>query len=239
MSKKTETNWLQLLLLIGGIFFAIEFIFIDSGLLFLVAIGAIGLYLGKRSYASTTGKTIFWGGAFFLFIAILSTFSIRFLIVVLIVYFVWNWYQNKEKEKNSLPEIIDITEETIYEDHVIKNNWFGKYHTTGKSFAWQDMNIQSFIGDVVVDLNDTMLPKGESVMVIRHLVGNMEIIVPYDVEVTIHHNVVFGDIDVFDHQEKNAFNRSIQLQTKGYHASPQRVKIYTQMVTGKLEVKRG
>src|SRR5690625_4531716 len=140
MSKNKDVNWLQLLLLIGCILFAIEFIFIDTGLLFLVAIGAIGLYLGKRSFDTTTGKAIFWGGAFFLFLAILSTYSIRFFIMVLLVYFVWNWYQNKEKEKKSIPDAVDITEETLYEDHVIKNEWFGKYHTTNKTFAWQDMN---------------------------------------------------------------------------------------------------
>ncbi|SHM64695.1 cell wall-active antibiotics response protein LiaF [Gracilibacillus kekensis] len=238
MSKKTSSDLLQLLVIIGCALLLIEFIFLDTGLLFLAVLGAFGLYIGKKSFDTTTGKTIFWGGAFFIFLAVINTFVIRFFIFVIIIYFVWNWYQNKEKEKNR-PKFIDVTEETLYEDRVIKNKWFGKYHTTEEAFAWQDLNIQSAVGDVVVDLNNTMLPREESVMVIRHLIGNITIIVPYDVEVTIDHSIVFGDIEVFDHQEKNAFNRTIQLQTKGYQEAPQKIKIYTQLIAGKLEVRRG
>lgn len=167
MSKKAGYDFWQLLLIIAGVFLLIEFIFLDVGLLFLTALGAFGLYIGKRSYQSTTGKTIFWGGgAFFVFIAIINTFAIRFFIFIIIIYFIWNWYQNKGK--NNVSRYIDITEETIYEDRVIKNKWFGKYHTTEEAFAWQDLNIQSAVGDVVIDLNNTMLPREESVMIIRH-----------------------------------------------------------------------
>ncbi|MDX8045087.1 cell wall-active antibiotics response protein LiaF [Gracilibacillus sp. S3-1-1] len=239
MFKKMNNDLLQIILIIGGILLLLEFIFMDTGLLFLIALGAVLIYFGKRSYQSTTGKTFFWGGAFIVFIAIIDTFVIRFLIFAIVIYFVWHWYQQKQKESKPLPKHIDITEETLYEERVIHNKWFGKYHTTQEGFSWQDMNIQSGVGDVFIDLNDTMLPKEESVMVIRQVAGKVVIIVPYDVEVTIDHTVVFGDIQVFDHEEKNAFNRHVQLQSKGYHGSPQRVKIFTQMIAGKLEVRRG
>ncbi|MGN8647967.1 cell wall-active antibiotics response protein LiaF [Gracilibacillus sp. HCP3S3_G5_1] len=239
MLKKANNDLLQIILIIGCVLLLIEFIFMDAGLLFLIALGAVGMYFGRRSFQTTTGKTLFWGGAFIVFIAVINTFIIRFFIFVILFYFIWHWYQQKQKETKPLPKHIDSTEETLYEDRVIQNKWFGKYHTTQKGFSWQDLNIQSAVGDVLIDLNDTMLPKEESVMVIRHLAGKIVIIVPYDIEVTIDHTVVFGDIEAFDHEEKNAFNRHIQLQTKGYHGSPQRVKIFTQMIAGKLEVRRG
>ncbi|UOQ87149.1 cell wall-active antibiotics response protein LiaF [Gracilibacillus salinarum] len=239
MSKKTGYDLMQLLLIIGAVFLLIELIFIDVGLLFLIAIGAVAIYFGRRSFKSTTGKTIFWGGVFFVIIAILQTFAIRFFIFAIIIYLVWQWYQQKQKENQGLPQFIDITEETLYEDQMIQNKWFGKYQTTKNGFSWQDLNIQSGIGDTQVDLNNTMLPNEENVMVIRHFAGKIKVIVPYDVEVTIDHSVIFGDIHAFDHQKKNVFNRHVQLQTKGYRQSRQKVKIYTQMIVGKLEVRRG
>ncbi|WP_163539965.1 cell wall-active antibiotics response protein LiaF [Gracilibacillus sp. YIM 98692] len=239
MLKKSNVDWIQLSIIAVVVVFLIEIIFMDSGLLFLVVLASIALYFGRRSYHKVTGKTIFWGGVFFLFITLIDTFAIRLLLLTVIAYFLWNWYQKKQHPAKQIPPSIDVTEETIQQDQFFQSKWFAQYHTTENAFAWEDMNMQSGIGDVKIDLNNTMLPTGESVIVFRHLFGNVQVIIPYDVEASIHHSVVFGDIYVFDHQERNAFNRTIRLQTKGYHASSQKVKIVTQVVAGKLEVKRG
>ncbi|GAB2542619.1 cell wall-active antibiotics response protein LiaF [Gracilibacillus alcaliphilus] len=239
MFKKGNHDLLQLLLIIGAVFLLLEIIFMDPGLLFLIALGAVGIYLGRKSFHTITGKTIFWGGAFFIFIAVLNTFILRIVIGAAVVYLIWHWYQQRQQETEQKPKYVNAADEVPYEDHVIQNKWFGKYHTTDEGFIWQDLNFQSAVGDVVIDLNDTMLPPEEAVIIIRQLAGKVTIIVPYDVEIILDHTVVFGDIHVFDHSEANAFNRHIQLQTKDYYASDQRVKIFTQMIAGKLEVKRG
>ncbi|WP_130859324.1 cell wall-active antibiotics response protein LiaF [Gracilibacillus phocaeensis] len=239
MSKKNNRDVLQVLIIVGAVFLLFEILFIDPGLLFLIALGAVGIYLGRRSFHTMTGKTIFWGGVVFIFIAALNTYVLRLVIFAVVIYFVWHWYQQRQKEAEPEPKYLNIDEESLYEDRVIQTEWFGKYHTTEQGFVWQDLNFQSAIGDVVIDLNNTMLPDDDAVIVIRQLAGKVTIIVPYDVEIILDHTVLFGDIYAFEHEEKNAFNRHIQVQTKGFEISDQRVRIFTQMIAGKFEVKRG
>ncbi len=88
MSKKPNNDLLKILLTIGCVFLLVEFIFMDAGLLFLIALGAVGMYFGRRSFKSTTGKTLFWGGAFIVFVAVINTFVIRFFIFAIIIYLI-------------------------------------------------------------------------------------------------------------------------------------------------------
>ncbi|WP_277678659.1 cell wall-active antibiotics response protein LiaF [Gracilibacillus dipsosauri] len=238
MVNKTRTDWIHILFIIGCVLFAIEFIFINPGHLFTLLLSGFAIYFGKRSYHKMSGKTIFWGGVFFLFITIIDTFAVRFIILAIIFYIAWSWYKTKKEPKQYHLDS-SLFENVVTEGKVFWNKWFGKYDKSSQPYAWQDMNIQSFVSDISIDLNNTMLPKEESTVIIRQLVGNVRIIVPYDVEVSIDHSVLYGEIQVFEHKESNAFNRNIQMQTDHYHTSSQKVKIYTQVLIGKLEVIRG
>ncbi|KAB8125790.1 cell wall-active antibiotics response protein [Gracilibacillus oryzae] len=236
MSNLGKTDLIRLLIISGCILFAIEFFFIDTGLLFIIALTFIGIYFGRRSYHKSGGKAIFWGAVVCLFIVIINTIAVRFIFLVVIGYIVWKWYQSKPRKEIYIPKFSDDLAEdgTMY-----KSNWFGTFHKGKEPFAWQDLNLQSVISDVTIDLNNTVLPEEESVIVIRQLVGNIEIIVPYDVEVIVEHSVLYGEYMVMNDQEQHAFNRSIYRKTDGYDHAPQKVKIFTQVLVGKLEVKRG
>ena len=56
-------------------------------------------------------------------------------------------------------------------------------------YEWNDVNIQAGIGDTVIDLSYTVLPKGETVIFIRNVMGKVTIMIPYDVEVSVNHSV--------------------------------------------------
>ena len=240
MSKYTEQELLKIALMIGLVLFVIEFIFIEPGSLFLLALAGAGMYIGSRSFESSTGKVFFWGGVFFLFIAVLNTFAIRFFLVSIAIYFGWKWYQgNKQLVHKYIPPATDAEEpKDSFSENVKKEQkeWFGKVELGEHPYNWEDINIQAFVGELVIDLNNTMLPNEGATIVCRHLVGTIRIIVPYDVDVVIDHSMLYGDVQIFEKVECGVFNQKFKYQT---NESPQRVKIYSQMLAGKLEVVRG
>ena len=120
----------------------------------------------------------------------------------------------------------------------MKISFWGSKKTPQGVYEWEDINIQTGIGDTVIDLSYTMLPKGETVIFIRNIIGNMQILVPYEIEVSIHHSCMAGSTHIFDHHEPKVFNQVIHLKTPGYETAEQKVKIFTSLVVGNLEVSR-
>ncbi|GAA0306560.1 lia operon protein LiaF [Gracilibacillus halotolerans] len=238
MSKYTEQEILKMALMIGLVLFVIEFIFLEPGSLFLLALAGAGMFIGWRSFETSTGKVFFWGGVFFLFIAVINTFAIRFFLVSIAIYFGWKWYQgNKQLVHKYIPtsteEPVDSFSEGVKS---VQKEWFGRVEKGEQPYSWEDMNVQAIVGELVIDLNNTMLPSEDAVIVCRHLVGTIRIIVPYDVDIVIDHSVLYGDVQIFEKIEKGVFNRRFNYET---NESPQRIKIYSQMLAGKLEVVRG
>ncbi len=237
MKNKSKSEWIHLIVIIGCILFFIEFIFIETGLLFIVITASIAIYYGRKRYYKTTGKVLFWGGAFFLFITILNTFAVRFLLLVIVIYLFWKWYKRRQEQQG--PIYIPTTKEANRENgKLYGNKWFGSMHQGAHAYVWEDINVQSIVSDITIDLNNTVLPD-EATIIIRQIVGKVTIIVPYEIEVIIDHSVLYGDTVVFDQELQYGFNRNVQMKSEGYDISIQRVRIYTQVWIGKLEVKRG
>ena len=79
------------------------------------------------------------------------------------------------------------------------------------------------------------LPTKENVIVIRKGFGRVRILVPYGVGVMIHHHGFAGQLE-FENQSYTLSNESIQLYSKEYQRTSKRIKIYTTIVAGKIEV---
>ena len=45
-------------------------------------------------------------------------------------------------------------------------------------------------------------PPGESVVIIRGLIGNVELLVPFDAAVSVNHSTLSGKLKVFNHSEE-------------------------------------
>lgn len=242
MGNKRKTDIVHWLFLIAILLLLFELFFNGPGLLFLIAISVGCIYFGRKSMGKTFGKILFWIGVISLIFTVLSTLAFQFLIVVVVIYLFLQWHESKKGPAHFEARFTDkkeaYHEEVINRRPLFKNKWFGQQRTEKKAFEWQDINIQSGVGDTVIDLNYTVLPKEEAVIFIRNIVGNVKILVPYEMEISLNHSVIFGSIQVFDHKETNVWNRVLHLQTSGFDTSQQKVKIFTSMVFGKIEVIR-
>ncbi len=105
-------------------------------------------------------------------------------------------------------------------------------------YEWNDVNIQGGMGDTVIDLSYTVLPKGETTIFIRNVIGKVTILIPYDVEMSVNHSVFYGSVKILDFYESSSVNRQVKVETTNYESADQKVKVFTSMLIGDIEVKR-
>lgn len=150
-------------------------------------------------------------------------------------------YANAKKQPKPVKPKISTEEgdtPLLQKRFLFRNAIFGRFRTPETVYEWHDINIQAGIGDTIIDLTNTVLPKGESVIMIRNLVGNVQIYVPYDLEVQASHSVVAGTFDIFEQVEEKIISANVIYQTPEYGIATQKIKIVTTMFLGNLEVKR-
>lgn len=243
MFKNTKNDYLGWLVIIGVVILLLEILFFNRGLIFSLFIAGVLVYLGRRKAGKKKGKILFIAGIVIFVISVFNMMTFRFLLLAILLHFFIQYLQSKKNPKK-IPLDIQTQETKPNEETVIKveplfeNLLLGQQKTPMGVYEWKDVNIQTGIGDTVIDLSYTMLPKGETVIMIRNIIGNIHILVPYEVDVCIHHSCVVGATIVFGNHEPKIFNQVFQLKTPGYDTSEQKVKIFTSLVVGNLEVSR-
>ncbi|PAV28641.1 hypothetical protein CIL05_15205 [Virgibacillus profundi] len=242
MFKRLNTDTLNWILIIGVILFVIELAFFHGGMIASALFSGILIYVGWKKFNRLWGKIVFWLGVVGAVFAVLNMLAVRFLIIAAIVLFIIN-YSKSKKEAEFIKPTLSIDQEVIIDpvvqvkplfDHKI----FDDQKTEDTAYQWRDVNIHGAFGDRVIDLSNTVLPNDTAVISIRHLVGNIEIYVPYEVEVSIHHSSIFGRAHILGEQNWKLMNQSLFYQTEKYDSALPRVKIITSLLSGDIEVKR-
>jgi lia operon protein LiaF len=112
----------------------------------------------------------------------------------------------------------------------------GDWQLFNQQLEWTDIQLSYGLGDVKIDLTKALIPEGESAIVISGLVGDVDIYVPYDLDLAVAATVVAGNLEVLGHRQ-NGINRQVQLATKGYKTAPRRVKICVSLLIGDVDVR--
>jgi lia operon protein LiaF len=116
-----------------------------------------------------------------------------------------------------------------------KHSLIGNLFLTGSRWELQDMNVWHGIGDVKIDLSRAYIPDGETVIIINGWIGDVDIYVPYDLDISLTASINFGDIDVFGNKQ-GGINRSMTLATSGYPDSSKRVRLVVSLLIGDIDV---
>lgn len=112
----------------------------------------------------------------------------------------------------------------------------GDLHLINHRFELEDINLSSGIGDVKIDLSKAIIPEGESTIAISGLIGDVDIYVPYDLDVAVAGSVTLGDLKVLGHKQ-GGFNRQINMATRGYEQADRKVKISASIFIGDIDVR--
>ncbi|MFT4413834.1 cell wall-active antibiotics response protein LiaF [Fredinandcohnia humi] len=243
MLNQMKADNLNFFILIAIILLIIEISFFNGGVLFSLIISAGCIYLGRKRMPRTSGKIFFWFGWIGLAITVLNMLTIKFLLLAVLVYLLIQFFQSKKNPNYIKPEINPATDRPVQEQLVrrkplLQNLFFGRQGTPEYVYEWNDVNIQAGIGDTIIDLSYTVLPKGEPVVFIKNFIGNVQVFVPYEVDVHVNHSVIVGATTVFENHDPKTFNQNLHYQTEHYDQSEQRIKIITSIGVGNLEVKR-
>jgi lia operon protein LiaF len=243
MIRNIKSDYVNWIIIAGFILLLLEVLFFNGGLIvtFLLSIGCI--YLGKKWKPRVMGKAFFWIGWIWLIITVLNMMTFRYFLCVVLLYIIVQFFQSQKHPKQIKPIILESKTETgsdpfIKREKIFENKFFTSQMTPEHVYEWNDVNIQVGIGNTVIDLSDTVLPKGEAIISIRSLIGNVQVLVPYEVEVHVNHSVMAGTVAIFQDQEQRVVNETIVYETAEYVQAEQKVKLITSVIAGNLEVKR-
>ncbi|WP_042357006.1 cell wall-active antibiotics response protein LiaF [Bacillus rubiinfantis] len=243
MFQNNKNDYLAWLVVFGIVILLLEILFFNKGLIFSLFVAGGMIYLGRKKKKKALGKWLFYGGIIFLVINVFNMMTFKFLLLAIVLH-IFIQFLNTKKQPTTITPDLNKTEEVPREETLIQtkplfeNMFLGQQKTPQGVYEWKDVNIQTGIGDTMIDLSYTMLPRGEAVVFIRNLIGNIQILIPYDVEVEVHHSSIIGKTRVFEHENNQVFNQVFQVKTAGYEGAEQKVKIFTSLIVGNLEVSR-
>lgn len=236
MDKYINTNIAKLLLLAVSIGFIVEIIMFVNPFLILFVVATI--YFGVKLRPHFLGTIILIIGILTALGILLKLKVLKFVFIIIILIFLYYYYykNNNNRTINVETTINDTGSKKSQANPLLQNIFIGNKKLGDQVFELDDINIQTGIGNIVIDLSMTMIPPGETVIVIRGLIGNIQVLVPYDVATTVNHSVLIGKLNTFSEVEEG-FNKNVTYVQKGYGTATRKVKIVTSTIIGDLEVK--
>ncbi|MCK1992066.1 cell wall-active antibiotics response protein [Peribacillus muralis] len=247
MLNKMKTDYMGWIFLIGIVLLFLEISFKGGGLLFALAFSVALIYLGRKYTKRTIGKILFFVGLISLIITVLNMFVFKFFLMAILICLLLLYYQSKKNPDWINPIITNegFEEEQIHKEpllnagYLFQNKLFGHQQTGEHVYEWNSVNVQIGVGDTVIDLSRTILPKGDAVISLRNIVGNITVLIPYGIEIRVHHSVMAGRTRIFENKtESRVFNQIHSFQTEGFDEADHKVHIITSILVGDLEVKR-
>lgn len=104
-------------------------------------------------------------------------------------------------------------------------------------YEWDDINIISFGGDSIIDLGTTLLPEGESVILIRKIFGRTRIIVPHNLGLLLNISLFKGNV-LYEQDIFPLLNDNFRWQSNQYSQNNRRIRIIISSMIGDVEVIR-
>lgn len=100
---------------------------------------------------------------------------------------------------------------------LIQNKVMAAQSTPIESYEWKDIHVQGFIGDILVDTTQTVLPKKTSLISIRQGFGKVQVVVPYEIPVRIFYSTLLGEARFFNGNNQRIINGTVHAED-GYPA---------------------
>lgn len=183
----------------------VEAMFLHNGNIMFVLFGAGLIYYGMRKRS----KIPFLLGLFFLIMALFTLWSLRLLIFSALVYVLVKLWKGIPSEEIMRP-LREFQRETP--NGIWKNKLFSIQNSPFSSYEWEDIHIQGVFGDIHIDVTDTVLPKGTSLISVRQGIGKIKIELPYEIPVRIHYTTLLGDAKLFGIHKKRLINESLHMK---------------------------
>ena len=74
----------------------------------------------------------------------------------------------------------------------IKQRWLGEQRTPVYVYKWEDVQIQHGVGDIHIDMTKAANIKENNTIVVRHILGKVQLIVPVNYNINLHMASFYG-----------------------------------------------
>lgn len=208
----------------------------------------IGLFIllsSKRKKMNSKQNTYLMIGSILILIALLSTSAVWYMLICAIVFFVvlgkkpfsnfsfLNFENIPWQEKDII--IVETEKNLPKNGKRFKRNWLGNERIGNMVYEWDDINFTVFMGDTIIDLGNTLLPRDESYVIVRKGFGKTRMLVPAGIGIMIQHSAFKGKVR-FENDVFALNNESVKLYSGQYDESTRKIKLITNVLVGDLEV---
>lgn len=111
----------------------------------------------------------------------------------------------------------------------------------GPDIRWesnrQGLHEGHLIGDIRLDLSDMNLSDGETPFDLSALIGDITILVPEGLAVSVIAEVTVGNVRVFERRE-DGLGRRLTYMSPGYEEAPRKARIYAHLLIGDVTVRK-
>lgn len=229
--RNLTTNKQAFFILSALLLIFVEAAFFQNGSVFLVLLGIGLLYYGMKK-TTKARKTYIWTGFFLIGISILSMWSLRLLVFGTAVYLLIKLWKGEEWQQT-------VPIQGMVDKGPIQNKFFSAQSTPIESYEWKDIHVQGFVGDLLIDATQTVLPKKTSMISVRQGFGKVKIIVPYEVPVRIFYTTLLGETRFFSGSKQRIWNSTVHAED-GFSEDDSRTEMIVSVTTwmGDAEVIR-
>lgn len=233
VSKESIFGWIILIFIVGLL---LELL-LNLGRLIPLGIGIYFVYHQLKN--NKNDSAIFMIGMALIVLTLFTTNIFIIAICAMVAYGFYYYVLSNKKPRTILVETIPPSEQERYfvKKPFFTNKFWSYNQETTEIYEWDDINIQCGFGETEVDLGMTVLPQGESTVIVRGFVGNITIYVPFDAEIIVNHSCGSGNIQVFD-DKRSVFNGTYIFKPTQESEYTKTIKIFTTLFIGNVEVKR-
>lgn len=185
------------------------YIFFEKiGFLLVLLLGCVLVYVGYVYFHKVRGLLSFWIGTLLIAFTLLSNkytiiILFIFLVVLIIRYLIYKFKPLK----------VIATDEEVTSPIFIKQKWFGEQRTPVYVYKWEDVQIQHGIGDIHIDMTKAANIKETNTIVVRHILGKVQVIVPLNYNINLHAAAFYGTA-YLEQQSYKIENNHIQVEEK-------------------------
>ena len=119
-------------------------------------------------------------------------------------------------------------------DRKIKS-MIGDIKLGGPNYRLQSSNIELKAGNIVLDLRDTVIPEGETVLDVHCKAGDIDVYLPEGLEIWVEAAVKLGQVSL---NGQRATNATLQYESEGYETAERKVKLLVSVKFGDVDVKQ-
>lgn len=225
--------------------FALWQILHNPGLAFLLVAGILSvLYVSKKVHRSNFNNFQLVLGIIFIVVSVINSSAIWIMLVFAVLFIGIKGVEisgvditQRAPWRKKQMIMVETCNKEPKNGRRFKRPWFANERIGSNIYEWDDINIDILSGDTIIDLGNTLLPKNDSIIIIRKGFGRTRVLVPMGVAVVLEHSTFYGNVR-FEDEKYHLKNESLKLYSNDFDTNNRRLKIITNSLLGDVEVIR-